>query len=168
MLRHSIDRSEFGAVGTDIWGPPWRTRLRSPRHKRFHRAVSNFTCDGRAQRTPHPMIVTSAPVILMEQYTLSVTLLRLFNISSMTRTIVCCIRQISLYISNDGRGSYRPLHPVSPTGWPRRRSGYRISQAPSPKHVSFTGGGDAFSRECPSRATAGLQPVVKRRGGPAV
>ena len=40
---------------------------------------------------------------------------------SMTRTIICCIRQINPYISNDGRRSYRPLHPVSPTGWPRRR-----------------------------------------------
>jgi len=27
VLRHSVDRSEFGSVGTDIWGPPGRTRL---------------------------------------------------------------------------------------------------------------------------------------------
>ncbi len=34
VLRHRIDRFGFqvGSVGTDIWRPPWRTRLGSSRH----------------------------------------------------------------------------------------------------------------------------------------
>ena len=39
------------------------------------------------------------------------------------------------------RSKNRPLHPVTPTGWPRRRSGHRIGQATTPKHVPCTGDG---------------------------
>jgi len=64
--------------------------------------------------------------------------------------------------------SHRPLHPVYPTGWPRRRSGCRIGLATTPTHVPCTEAGSLPFRACPPRGTTGLQPVVKRRGGPAV
>ena len=46
MLRHSIDRSGFGAVGTGIWGPPCWTRFRSPRHDRVR---GSGTCEPKSR-----------------------------------------------------------------------------------------------------------------------
>ena len=104
--------------------------------------------------------MTSAPVNRMEQY----TLLR----CSMTRTIICCIPQIYPYITND-RGPYRIGHCTRytpPAGLEDATPPARL--ATTPTHVPCTEAGSLPFRACPPRGTTGLQPVVKRRGGPAV
>ena len=57
-------------------------------------------------------------------------------------------------------------------GYPHRLAsktlGHRTGLATSPTHVSFAGDGSLPPCECSPRATTGLQPAVKRRGGPAV
>jgi hypothetical protein len=96
----------------------------------------------------------------MEQY----TLLR----CSMTRTIICCIPQIYPYITND-RGPYRIGHCTRytpPAGLEDATPPARL--ATTPTHVPCTEAGSLPFRACPPRGTTGLQPVVKRRGGPAV